>query len=105
MWVLCRRVCQAKEFLSASFRVALATADVRSGIRTARYTISDIDARITDYENKLRELKTGFLEGVAVQTEIIVVRMMNVVEAIGGFADLRVRSDIYNSGLQRNPST
>ncbi|KAN0081238.1 Quinonprotein alcohol dehydrogenase-like superfamily [Tylopilus felleus] len=57
-------------------------------IRTARYTISDIDARITDYENKLRELKTGFLEGVAVQTEIIVVRMMNVVEAIAESIDL-----------------
>ena len=90
MWVLCRRVCQAKELLSVTFRVALATTDFRPGIRTARYTISDIDARITDYENKFRELKTAFLEGVAVQTEITVVRMLNVVEATGRSADLRV---------------
>ena len=43
----------------------------------AKYTMSDIDARITGYENKFRELKTAFLEGVAVQTGIIVVCMMN----------------------------
>lgn len=45
--------------------------------------ISDIDERITDYENKLRELKIAFLEGVTVQTGVTVVRMMNVVEHTG----------------------
>ena len=60
------------------------------GIRTAKYTISNIDARITDYENKIHQLKTAFLEGVAVQTEITVVRMMNVVGAAGRSVDFRV---------------
>ena len=53
------------------------------GIRTAKYTISDIDAKITDYEKKLLDLKKAFLEGVTVHTGIIVIRMMNVVEGIG----------------------
>ncbi|KAN0076754.1 hypothetical protein V8E55_010609 [Tylopilus felleus] len=57
-------------------------------IRTAKYTISNIDARITDYENKIHQLKTAFLEGVAVQTEITVVRMMNVVGAAAESIDL-----------------
>ncbi|KAG6382047.1 hypothetical protein JVT61DRAFT_683 [Boletus reticuloceps] len=57
-------------------------------VRTAKYTISDIDTRITDYENKFRELKSAFLEGVAVQTGIAVVRMMNLVEPIVESIDL-----------------
>ncbi|KAF8132077.1 hypothetical protein EV363DRAFT_1583662 [Boletus edulis] len=57
-------------------------------VRTARYTISDIDTRITDYENKFRELKSAFLEGVAVQTGITVVRIMNLMEPIAESIDL-----------------
>jgi hypothetical protein len=34
----------------------------------AKYTLTDIDGRITEYENKLRELKTAFLEGVTLQS-------------------------------------
>ncbi|KAF8549788.1 hypothetical protein OG21DRAFT_545682 [Imleria badia] len=54
-------------------------------IRTVKYTVSNIDATITVYENKLRELKTSLLEGVAV---ITVVRIMNVVEHIAEAIDL-----------------
>jgi len=67
--------------------------------------LSDIDARITDYENKLRELKTAFLEGVAVQTEITVVRIMNMVEHIGRFELLKLRSDVHGPETQRNRMT
>ena len=35
------------------------------------------------YENKLRELKTAFLEDVALQTGITVVRTMNAVRGVG----------------------
>ena len=52
--------------------------------------ISTIDGTITDYENKLRELKTAFLEGVTAHTGITVVRMMNVVEHIGRFDPLKL---------------
>ena len=38
---------------------------------------------ITGYEDKLRELKTAFVEGAALQTEVTVVRMMNAVEDVG----------------------
>jgi hypothetical protein len=48
-----------------------------------KYTLSDIDAKIKDYETKLRELKTAFLDGVAVQTGITVFRMMNTLERMG----------------------
>ena len=48
-----------------------------------KYTNSDIDGRITEYENKLQELKTAFLAGVTLETELIVIRMMNVVDVIG----------------------
>ena len=56
----------------------------------AKYTTSDIDARIASYENKLQELKTSFLEQVTLQTgvtvlqtEVMVVRMMNALEQSG----------------------
>ena len=49
----------------------------------AKYTISDIDARITGYENRLWELKAAFLGQVTLQTGVTVVRMMNTVEHAG----------------------
>ena len=67
--------------------------------------ISDIDSRITSYENKFRELKTALLEGVTVQTGVTVVRMMNVVEHTGRSDVLRLGSDVHRSGIQRNQST
>ena len=67
--------------------------------------ISDIDTRITGYENKFRELKTALLEGVAVQTGVTVVRMMNVVERTGRSDFLGLQSDAHGSGIQRNRLT
>ena len=79
--------------------------DLCLGIRTAKYTISDIDARITDYENKFQELKTAFLEGVTVRTGFTVVRMMNVMKHTGRSIVLRLRADFHGLGTQRNSST
>jgi len=67
--------------------------------------MSNIDARITGYEEKFRELKTAFLEGIAVHTGVTVVRMMNVVKDSGRSNVLRLRSDVHKSGIQRNRST
>jgi hypothetical protein len=71
----------------------------------AKYTLTDIDGRITEYENKLRELKTAFLEGVTLQSGVTVFRMMNVVQNIGMFYLLRFRQDGHGCGIQRNPLT
>ncbi|KAF8547698.1 hypothetical protein OG21DRAFT_1424309 [Imleria badia] len=57
-------------------------------IRTAKYTISDIDARITDYVNNFRDLKAALMEGTALQTGFTVLRMMNVVEQTAESIDL-----------------
>ncbi|KIJ58688.1 hypothetical protein HYDPIDRAFT_33932 [Hydnomerulius pinastri MD-312] len=56
--------------------------------RTMKYTFSDIDARITEYENKLLELKNAFLQGVAVHTAVTVFRIMNWVQDISMAIDL-----------------
>ena len=61
--------------------------------------MSDIDARITGYENKLRELKTALVEGVTVQTGVTVVRMMNVVKHAGRSDLLGLRSDVHGPGI------
>ena len=60
---------------------------------------------ITDYENKLREFKTAFSEGVAVQTDTTVARMMNVVEHLGLSDLLKLWSHIHVPGIQRKSST
>lgn len=70
-----------------------------------KYTLSDIDTMIMGYENKLRELKAAFLEGATLHTGITVVRMMDVVEHIGMFELLRLRSDVHGPGMQRSRST
>ena len=71
----------------------------------AKYAMTDIDGRITDYENKLRDLKTAFLGGVTLQSGVTVFCMMNVVENIGRFYLLRFRQDAHECGIQWNPST
>ena len=83
MWVLHHRVRQTKELLSVSVTLSATSPHFYLGSRTTKYLISDIDTTITNYESKLRELKSAFLEGVVVQTEITVVRMMNVVKDTG----------------------
>ena len=55
------------------------------------------------YENKLRELKTAFLEGVTLQSGVTVFRMMNVVQNIGRFYLLRLCQDAHGCEIQRNP--
>ena len=60
--------------------------------------------KITDYEDKLRELKTAFLEGVALQTEVTVVRMMNAVVDVGRpipYDCCPMLTDIQHSGVHR----
>ena len=52
--------------------------------------MADIDQTIAAYENSLRDLKTALLEGVAVRTGMVVVRMMDVVEGIGRLNILRL---------------
>jgi len=64
--------------------------------------MSDIDARIAGYENKFQELKTALVEGVAVQTGVTVVRMMNVVKHTGRSALLKVRLVVHRRGIQQN---
>ncbi|KIJ58845.1 hypothetical protein HYDPIDRAFT_33757 [Hydnomerulius pinastri MD-312] len=56
--------------------------------RTMRYAFSDIDARITEYEKKLLELKNAFLQGVAVHSAVTVFRIMNQVQDITTAIDL-----------------
>ncbi|KIJ58793.1 hypothetical protein HYDPIDRAFT_101966, partial [Hydnomerulius pinastri MD-312] len=56
--------------------------------RTMKYTVSDVDARITEYENKILELKNAFLQGVAVHTAVTVFRIMNQVQDINTAIDL-----------------
>ncbi|KAG6374160.1 hypothetical protein JVT61DRAFT_4810 [Boletus reticuloceps] len=81
------------EYPKANFRqsssVTVTTTDFcMLGIWMAKYKMSNIDARITDYETKLQELKTSLLEGVLVQTEITVIRMVNVIEHVVEAIDL-----------------
>ncbi|KIJ58358.1 hypothetical protein HYDPIDRAFT_65611, partial [Hydnomerulius pinastri MD-312] len=56
--------------------------------RTMRYAFSGIDARITEYEKKLLELKNAFLQGVAVHSAVTVFRIMNQVQDITTAIDL-----------------
>ncbi|KIJ65625.1 hypothetical protein HYDPIDRAFT_66323, partial [Hydnomerulius pinastri MD-312] len=56
--------------------------------RTMKYTFSNIDARITEYESKLIELKNAFLQGLAVPTAVTVFRIMNQVQDITAAIDL-----------------
>jgi hypothetical protein len=61
--------------------------------------LTGIDERIADYENKLRELKTAFLEGVTLRSGVTVFRMMNPVQNIGRFHLFRLRQDVHGCGI------
>ncbi|KAG9308973.1 hypothetical protein JVU11DRAFT_11275 [Chiua virens] len=60
----------------------------RFWVRMAKYTISDVDAKLTAYESKFQELKTTLLEGVALETGLTVIRMMNAMEHVVDAVDL-----------------
>ncbi|KAG9313821.1 hypothetical protein JVU11DRAFT_4586 [Chiua virens] len=60
----------------------------RFWVRMAKYTISDVDAKLTAYESKFQELKTTLLEGVALETGLTVIRMMNDMEHVVDAVDL-----------------
>lgn len=74
-------------------------------IRTARYTLSDIDSKINDYEKNFQELKAGFVEGVTVQTGVTMVRMMNVIEPASRSIESTLQSDVHARGTQLSPSS
>ncbi|KAG9312695.1 hypothetical protein JVU11DRAFT_7113 [Chiua virens] len=56
---------------------------VMASTRMVKYTLSDLDERITNYQSKLRECGDAFIRGVALQTGIIVDRMQDVIEDTG----------------------
>lgn len=70
-----------------------------------RYALVDIDEKITDYEMKLRELKTAFLDGITLDSGVTVFRTIGVVQNIGRFHFLSLRRDAHGCGMQRNPFT
>jgi hypothetical protein len=45
--------------------------------------MSDVDSKITQYENKFKELKAAFQDRAILQTEITVSRMMGNLESLG----------------------
>ncbi|KAG8214191.1 hypothetical protein J3R82DRAFT_10981 [Butyriboletus roseoflavus] len=68
-------------------------------IRTAKYAISDIDARFTEYENKFEELRIAFAEGIVLDADVTVFRMMNEVPIIGVFHVLTLWRDPHRSRI------
>ena len=52
--------------------------------------IADVDATILGYEKNIQDLRKKLLEGVAVQTGLTVVRIMNIVDHIGRSSVLRL---------------
>lgn len=70
-----------------------------------KYTIADIGAEINDRETRLQELRTTFLEGVAVQTGVTVVCMMNAVQRTARLFVLPIRPYVAAALMQQNRST
>ena len=58
-----------------------------------------------DYEDKLRDLKVAFVQGITLGSGVTVLRMMNVVQTIGRLHFLRLRQHTHGFGTKRNPST
>jgi hypothetical protein len=54
------------------------------GVRAVKHLVSGADARITDYQVKFDELLTEFHHEAIRNTEITVLRILDVVEGIGG---------------------
>ena len=45
--------------------------------------MSDVDSKIKQYEDKFKELKTGFQDGAILQTAITVSRIFDNLERLG----------------------
>ena len=58
----------------------------------------DTDPKITAYEDKLRELKTAFLQDATLQTEITVFRMVDIVQTTGRCRRCRIAVKMLTGG-------
>ena len=63
-----------------------------SGSRLGKNIMGGVDSKITGFENVFKSLRATFAEGVALNTELFVVRMMSDVETIG---KLQIQSNLH----------
>jgi hypothetical protein len=58
------------------------------GIRVLEHILSDADNKIKQYEDKFKELKSAFQERAVLQTEITVLRILDIVDGQGQHTSL-----------------
>jgi tRNA A37 threonylcarbamoyltransferase TsaD len=59
-----------------------------SGLQTMKYTMSDVDSKIKQYEDKFKELGLAFQERAILETEITVLHILDNVENLGGYCHM-----------------
>jgi hypothetical protein len=71
------------------YQAAIAFVDLYSGRRAARDVASDADSKIKQYQDSFNNLKLELQQHAVIHTEIIVLRVLDVVDKIGEFYDLK----------------
>jgi hypothetical protein len=85
--------------------VALVLTDVCSGKRTVKNGRSDVDGKVTEYEESFKTLKLQLQQHATIHTEITVLRVLGVVEEIGEFSDLGYFPRLIHLAISwRNPT-
>jgi hypothetical protein len=56
-----------------------------------KHTMSDVDSKIKQYEDKFKELGLAFQEQAILETEITVLRILDNVENLGGYCHMSSR--------------
>lgn len=56
-----------------------------------KHTMSDVDSKIKQYEDKFKELGLAFQKQAILETEITVLRILDNVENLGGYCHMSFR--------------
>ena len=73
----------------------------RIAIPTATHAISDVGARFIEYESKIQELKSAFVESAALRVDVTVFRMMNAIPDNGMCPDIHYNVTLTDPGFQQ----
>jgi hypothetical protein len=84
------------ECLRLGWKFCTLTDSTSLGLRLGKNVIGDVDTKIAGFESSFTSLRATFTEGVALNTELFVLRMVSDIETIGKRDVLSTVSTLYS---------
>jgi hypothetical protein len=84
--------------------VAQSLIDVCSGIRTAKNVVFEADKKVKEHQDRFNNLRKALQEKGVINTEITVLRVLDIVDDLGEFSECRPFPRLINFALSQGNS-